>query len=234
MTIILFLLAKRFGALGDRIGARPLMTVGPVFAAGGLALLLRLDEDTSYLTDVVPAVLLFGLGMAIVVAPLTATVLADADEEHAGIASGVNNAIARVAGLVAIAAVGAVVASQFGSELDERLDRVPGLAPAAHATADEAKDRPLDPAPAPAELGGTQRAVVDGAVRDSSVAAFRVAIGASALMMLLGGAVSGLGMSTMRRREVPCADCPGGALVGASEDVATVRLPPREPAEAPA
>ncbi|MDQ3934341.1 MAG: DHA2 family efflux MFS transporter permease subunit, partial [Actinomycetota bacterium] len=98
MTVVLFLLAKRFGALGDRFGARPLMTIGPVVAAVGLLLLMRLDESSDYLTDVVPAVLGFGLGMAIVVAPLTAAVLAGAEAERAGVASGANNAVARVAG----------------------------------------------------------------------------------------------------------------------------------------
>jgi EmrB/QacA subfamily drug resistance transporter len=213
MTIALFLLAKRFGALGDRIGARPLMTVGPVLAAAGLLLLLRLDQDTSYFGDLLPAVLLFGLGMAMVVAPLTATVLADADDEHAGIASGVNNAIARVAGLVAIAAVGAVLASQFSSTLDDKLG---GVASASSQDAVErAKDSPLQPG----DLGG---GVVEDAALESAVEGFHVAAGTSALLMLLGGAVSAVGMSRRRRREVPCADCPGGAFVGASEDVARV------------
>ena len=220
MTVVMLLLAKRFGTLGDRIGARPLMTAGPVVAAAGMALLLRLDEDTSYFTDVVPAVLVFGLGMSMLVAPLTASVLADADQEDAGIASGVNNAISRVAGLVAIAAVGAVVAGQFASTLDDELDTVPGLTPAVRAEAERAKDRPFDPDPP---------AAAEDAVRDSSVDAFRVAVGSSAVLMLLGGAVSAAGMRRPRR-DVPCEECPGGALVGASEDVARVRV--REPAAA--
>jgi EmrB/QacA subfamily drug resistance transporter len=223
MTVVLFLLAKRFGALGDRVGARPLMTVGPLVAATGMAMLMRLDEDTSYFADVVPAVLLFGLGMSMVVAPLTATVLADADEEDAGIASGVNNAISRVAGLVAIAAVGAVVASQFASELDDRLGKLDARPPPG--AVEQAKERPFQPG-----TGGDP--FIEEAARESSVEAFRLAAAGSALLMLLGGAVSGLAMSTTRRREVPCADCPGGALVGASEDVARVQLPPREPAPA--
>ena len=223
MTIVLFFLAKRFGALGDRIGPRPLMTVGPLVAGAGLLLLVRLGEHTSYLADVVPAVLVFGLGMAMVVAPLTATVLADADPEHAGVASGVNNAIARVAGLVAIAAVGAVVAGQFAGDLDEKLDAA-GARPVA-ARVDEAKESPMQPQ----ALGS---AVADTAARESSVSAFHAAAVVSALLMLLGGAVSGLGMSPRRRREVPCAECPGGALVGASEDVGFVRPPPREAAAA--
>ena len=228
MTIVLFLFAKRFGALADRIGARPLMTAGPLLAAAGMLLLVRLDADSSYLAEVVPAVLVFGFGMAIVVAPLTATVLADADAEHAGIASGVNNAIARVAGLVAIAAVGALVAAQFGSELDERLDRAE-VAPAVRSVAEEAEARPLDPEP-PEGLVGARRETVEIAVEESAVEAFRVAAVSSALLMLLGGLISAVGIRDRRRREVPCEECPGGALVGASEDVARVRVP--EPAAA--
>jgi EmrB/QacA subfamily drug resistance transporter len=213
MTLVLFLFAKRFGALGDRIGARPLMTAGPLVAAGGMAMLMRLDADTSYLTDVVPAVLLFGFGMSMLVAPLTASVLADADQEHAGIASGVNNAISRVAGLVAIAALGAVVAAQFGSALDDRLG-------AGGRALEEVRERPLDPDP--------PVAVADD-VREASVEAFRVAAGASALLMVLGGLASAAGMRAPRRA-VPCEECPGGALVGAPEDVA--RVAPRAAAPA--
>lgn len=225
MTIVMFLTAKRFGVLADRIGARPLMTAGPLIAAAGLLLLLRLDADTSYAADVVPAVLVFGLGMSVVVAPLTASVLADAAAEHAGIASGVNNAISRVAGLVAIAALGALVAAQFGTELDSQLDRA-GLPPAVREVAQEAETRPLDPEP-PTELAGPQRAAVERAVEESAVAAFQVAAGASALLMLAGGLVSALGVRDPRR-VVPCEGCPGGALVGASEEVGRVRVP--EPA----
>ena len=225
MTIVLFLFAKRFGALADRLGARPLITGGALLGAGGMGLLMRLDEGAPYATAVVPAVLVFGFGMSMLVAPLTATVLADADAEHAGIASGVNNAISRVAGLVAIAAVGALVAARFGAEIDERMhERSPasGSTPPATLTAAvaEAKARPLALPP--------ESSPIRPAAEEASVAAFRVAAGSSALLMLLGGLVSAAGIRDRRRRDVPCESCPGGALVGASEDVARVRVP--EPA----
>ena len=92
--------------LADRHGPRFFMGVGPLVAAVGLAWFLRLDADVDYLTDLLPGLLVFALGLSMTVAPLTATVLADADESNAGIASGVNNAIARVASLIAIAGVG--------------------------------------------------------------------------------------------------------------------------------
>jgi MFS family permease len=106
VTLLLLLLSSRMGALATRIGPRLPMTVGPLLAAAGAVVLaLRVDRSTSYLLDVLPAVSLFGLGMSFTVAPLTATVLAAAPDRHAGIASGVNNAVARVAGLLAVAAL---------------------------------------------------------------------------------------------------------------------------------
>jgi EmrB/QacA subfamily drug resistance transporter len=106
-TVVLFLLAKRFGALADEHGPRAFMAAGPLVSASGVIYLLAtIDESPSFLRDVLPGTTIFALGLAIVVAPLTAAILADADESAAGIASGVNNAVARVAGLLATAAVG--------------------------------------------------------------------------------------------------------------------------------
>ena len=103
VTAVMLLLSARSGALAQRIGPRLQMTVGPLVAAAGLLLTLRVRPGASYLTDVLPGVLLFGLGLAILVAPLTAAVLAAAPAEHAGVASGVNNAVARAGGLLAVA-----------------------------------------------------------------------------------------------------------------------------------
>jgi hypothetical protein len=86
------------------------MGVGPLVAAVGVSLLLRTGLDTSYLADVLPSMLVFALGLSMTVAPLTATVLADADERDAGIASAINNAVARVAGLIGVSILGVVVA----------------------------------------------------------------------------------------------------------------------------
>jgi hypothetical protein len=105
ITLLLLALSARSGALAARIGPRLQMTVGPLIAAAGMLLMLRIGPDASYLTDVLPAVAVFGFGMAALVAPLTATVLAAAPAEHAGAASGVNNAVARTAGLLAVALI---------------------------------------------------------------------------------------------------------------------------------
>jgi EmrB/QacA subfamily drug resistance transporter len=113
VTIVMFALSRRFGAIADAIGPRRLMGAGPLVAAAGIFLLLRLDSTVSYVADVLPAMLLFALGLSMTVAPLTATVLADADDSDAGIASAINNAVARVAGLIGVSAVGAAIAGQL-------------------------------------------------------------------------------------------------------------------------
>jgi hypothetical protein len=138
----MLLLSMRFGALADRHGPRFFMGVGPLVAAAGLALLLRVDADVKYLTDLLPALLPFALGLSMTVAPLTATGLADADEQNAGIASGVTNAIARGAALVPIAAVGAVVAAHFRSQLDSNLGRLSSR-PVLKSALSEARRQPL-------------------------------------------------------------------------------------------
>jgi EmrB/QacA subfamily drug resistance transporter len=103
VTVLMLLLSSRAGALAQRIGPRWPMVVGTAVAAVGVALLARIGPGSSYVVDVLPAATILGLGLSMVVAPLTATVLASADPRRAGIASGVNNAIARAAGLLAVA-----------------------------------------------------------------------------------------------------------------------------------
>ncbi len=110
ITIIMFVLSGRMGALASRLGPRLFMGGGPLVSAAGVLLLLRANLHTSYLAVVLPAVSVFGLGLSLTVAPLTTTVLACADESDAGIASAINNAIARVAGFVGIGIVGVIVA----------------------------------------------------------------------------------------------------------------------------
>ncbi|MFG3656742.1 MFS transporter [Streptomyces sp. NPDC047706] len=104
-TALMLLFSARSGALGERIGPRIPLTVGPLLAGAGMLLMTRVGENASYPRDVLPAVLVLGLGMVTLVAPLTATVLASVDPARAGLASGVNNAAARAAGLLAVAAL---------------------------------------------------------------------------------------------------------------------------------
>jgi EmrB/QacA subfamily drug resistance transporter len=109
LTVIMLLFSARAGRLAQRIGPRLPMTLGPMIAGVGLALFSRIGAGSTYVADVLPAVIVFGAGLSLTVAPLTATVLAAASEEHAGVASAINNDVARVAGLVAVAALPIVV-----------------------------------------------------------------------------------------------------------------------------
>jgi predicted MFS family arabinose efflux permease len=217
VTIVMFLLSTRFGALADRYGPRLFMGMGPLVAAAGLALFLPLDADVDYVTDLLPGLLVFAVGLSIVVAPLTATVLADADEHNAGVASGVNNAIARSASLIAIAAVGALVASSAGATLRDELGARASL-PAVSAAIAEAERQPL----AAVEVSNASprvRAEVARASRESSVDAFRLAIAIGTGLVALGGVLGLVGIVNPRR-EVKACDCPGGQLVGATAEAA--------------
>jgi EmrB/QacA subfamily drug resistance transporter len=103
VTILMLFLSSRAGALGQRIGPRLPMSLGPLICAVAVLLLANVDVDVSYVADVLGPVVVLGLGLSLTVAPLTATALASADDRHAGIASGVNNAVARTGGLLAVA-----------------------------------------------------------------------------------------------------------------------------------
>jgi EmrB/QacA subfamily drug resistance transporter len=108
VTAIMFVLSARAGALAQRIGPRLPMTIGPIVAGVGLAMLSPLKAGSTYATGVLPGIVVFGVGLSLTVAPLTAAVLAAVDDHHAGIGSAINNAAARVAGLLAIAVIPAV------------------------------------------------------------------------------------------------------------------------------
>src|SRR5215217_876132 len=182
ITVIMFLLSRRFGALSDRIGPRALMGIGPIVGGVGLIGMGRLGTHVDYLTDLLPAVIVFGLGLSATVAPLTNTVLGAVPQHNAGVASGANNAISRVAGLLAIAAVGAIVAVQFGSALDDRLSGRP-LDAGQRAAVREVKTRPLS--------GGVPgRPELDRPVEAASVHAYRVGLGVGGALMALGGVIS--------------------------------------------
>ena len=222
-TLVLFALSKRAGRLADRLGPRLFMGIGPLVSALGLVLMLRIDANLNYLTDLLPGLLIFSLGLSATVAPLTATVLADADESNAGIASGVNNAIARVAGLLAVAAIGAVVSAQFNSALDESLAGQT-LPPPARSAVEQARKETF----ASVDPAVTGSAVAED-VESASNHAFQVGIGISATLVALGGV---LGLAGIRnpRRAVRCEECAGGQFAGQPLDSARERGALTEPA----
>jgi EmrB/QacA subfamily drug resistance transporter len=170
-TILMFLLSGRFGALASRIGPRIPMGLGPLIAASGLVWLARADSDASYVTQVLPAVTLFGLGLSMTVAPLTTTVLDAVEERHVGIASGVNNAVARVAGVLAIAALGAVVSARFDAVYE-----------------------------GPASAGGRQP-LAGGSpqIQAASTTAFHTGMEICAFLMAVGGTISLVGVRNPKR-----------------------------------
>jgi EmrB/QacA subfamily drug resistance transporter len=217
VTLIMFACSKRFGALADRFGPRAFMAAGPVLAGAGLLLLVRVGPGADYAGAVLPGIVVFGLGMSATVAPLTATVLGGVELGRSGVASGVNNALARVAGLLAIAALGAVVSASFQDRLHDDLAGKP-LSAQARAAVDRAATRPLvvDVSGAPAG----ERPILRLALTDASVHAFHVAMLIGAALDVLGGMLALIGIANPRRR-VRSVECAGGALAGASGDLAT-------------
>ena len=231
VTLLMFLLSRRFAALADRIGPHYFMGFGPIIAGLGLLLLVRTDARAHYVSAILPGILVFGIGLSATVAPLTATVLGSVQAGHSGVASGVNNAIARVAGLLAIAALGAIVASSFSSRLDHNLA---GHRLSPRAAAVVASDRTRALVVSVNRVPVSERSQVHAALVNASVYAFRIGLGIGAGLVVLGGIVALIGIENPRRT-VPCAECPGGALQGATVDVAR-RAPDRGPvaAESPA
>ncbi len=134
VSLILFFLSPRWGKLASGTGPRLPMTLGPIVGGAGLLLLLRVDSGAAYVVDVLPAILVFGLGLSATVAPLTATVLDSVEERHVGIASGVNNGVSRVAGLLSVAVLGAVISARFAALAGEHVSGGPLTAHAASAS----------------------------------------------------------------------------------------------------
>jgi EmrB/QacA subfamily drug resistance transporter len=224
VTLIMFVLSRRFGALADRFGPRFFMGGGPLVAACGLLLFQRIGTSVDYVSEVLPGLLVFALGLSMTVAPLTAAVLAGAEPSQAGIASGVNNAIARVAGLLGTAAVGAAVAGSFGSALDKHLTGIP-LGPAARAAVDQAKRLPLG-RPDVHGLIGTQASALTHAAEQASLHSFHLGMAIAGLLVAAGGVVGVVGIRNPQG-EIPAESCPGGQLVGASSEVAALSQPSR-------
>jgi EmrB/QacA subfamily drug resistance transporter len=218
VSLLLFLLSPRFGRIAMSTGPRMPMCVGPIVGGVGLLLLMRVDAGADYVSDVLPGVVVFGLGLSATVAPLTATALNSVDERHAGVASGINNGVSRMAGLLAIAVLGALIAGQFGSTVDERANEA-GLAGPALSALDEAKSNPLA-VPDTGELDDAEAAQVEAAAREGAESGFHLAMGLSGVLMIVGGVIAGIGIQNPRRRDeqiTPLA-APAGECARCAED----------------
>jgi MFS family permease len=216
-TLVLFVLSRRFGALADRYGPRLFMGAGPLVAAAGLLLLQRVGIHVDYLGAVLPGVVVFAVGLAMTVAPLTAAVLAGAERSQAGIASGVNNAVARVAGLLGTAAVGAAVAGSFGSALNRHLAGVALGAPARVAVL-QAKRLALGIP----DLKGVpvgQAHLLKLAAQEASLHSFHLGLAVAAVLVAVGGLVGAAGIRNPQGA-VHAEACAGGQLVGVSSEIA--------------
>ncbi len=216
-TFVMFALSKRFGALADRYGPRFFMGAGPLLGACGLLLFLRVGAQVNYVRDVLPALLVFSVGLSMTVAPLTAAVLAGVETEQAGIASAVNNAVARVASLLGTAALGAVVAAAFISHLDSGLSGQ-RLGASGQAAVVEARKLPLG-RPDVAGVPPRQARAITAAAQQASVEGFHLGVGIAAALVALGGLAGALGVRNPER-VVLAEDCEGGQLVAAPLDAA--------------
>jgi EmrB/QacA subfamily drug resistance transporter len=197
-VVIMFLLSGWAGGLADRYGARLPLVVGPTIAAAAFALLAVPGLGGSYWTTFFPALVVLGLGMALCVAPLTTTVMNSVDTRLAGTASGINNAVSRVAGLLAIALFGVVMNHVFGAHLQQHLDAVALPPDVLHAiTAERAK---LGAMQIPQTLDPPLRKALQEAIAESFVAGFRCVMLISAVLALASAGVAWLMITGKRRR----------------------------------
>src|SRR5258706_999832 len=186
----MFLLSRWSGGLVKRYGARLPLVVGPIIAAAGFALFLRPGVGGSYFTTFFPAIVVLGFGMAISVAPLTTTVMNAVNQSHAGIASGVNNAVSRTAGLVAVAVFGLIMFQAFNSCLDQRLDVIP--IPVDVRQALNGERLKLAAAEIPRSINEETRVAIKQAIDECFVFGFRRVMLVGAALALAGSALAWL------------------------------------------
>ena len=236
VSVILFVLSPRFGKMAMGIGPRVPMSVGPIVGGIGLLLMMRVGPNPNYVTDVLPGIIVFGLGLSATVAPLTATALNSVPEHQVGIASGINNGVSRVAGLLAIAVLGALIAGSFSSTIDDNLSGTQ-LSPKAQDAVAQAKDKALG-TPDTIGLPANEAATVRSAGDDASAHAFHLGLAAGGILMIVGGVIAGIGLRNPKREAEY--DAPGAATAGECAhcpehlDDAGLREGEREPVAEPA
>ena len=196
-TLIMGGLSRWSGGLIHRYGARRPLTIGPLVVAAGSALFALPGIGGSYWTTFFPAMAVLGLGMAVSVAPLTTTVMSAAGSQHAGTASGINNAISRIAGMLAVALLGALVVGVFGATLDTRLAELQVLPEIRRAL--NAEVPKFAGAKVPPQIEGEQRQMLEKVLDESFVRSFRVAMLVAAGLALTSALCAGLIIGPQRR-----------------------------------
>lgn len=191
-VVIMFTLSRWSGGLVDRFGARLPLIIGPLIAAAGFALFILPGQSSNYWSSFFPAVVVLGLGMAIAVAPLTTTVMGSVNEEQAGVASGINNAISRTAGLLAIAIFGVVMLQVFTRSFERHLAGI-NLSDEIRSSLRQQSTR-LGGLELPASLDPVTRKQVEQAKADSFVSGYRVIMLVAACLAAAGAASAGLMM----------------------------------------
>ncbi|HLY66540.1 MAG TPA: MFS transporter, partial [Chloroflexota bacterium] len=195
-VLLMFLLSRWSGGLVGRYGARLPLIVGPLVVALGYGLFALPGAGGSYWTTFFPAVVVLGLGMATSVAPLSTTVMDAVDSSHASTASGINNAVARTAGVLSLAVLGVVVVLAFGHTLDSRLDGLQLPAQVRQSVLDERGK--LAAAEVPAGAAPAAAAQIRVAIQDSFVSGFRVAMAIAAGLAVSAGACAAVSIQAKR------------------------------------
>jgi MFS family permease len=199
--LIIFVLSRWAGGLVERYGSKIPLVIGPLIAALGFALFMLPGVNAGYWQTFFPAVVVLGTGMAVSVAPLTTTVMNSVAPNRVGTASGVNNAVARGAGLLAIAVLGIVMLHSFNHALDRRLTEV--NAPPAAWESLQAQRTKLAAASLPEELVQTTRQLIGQSICESFVHAFRLVMAIGAALALASAIVAWLLIGTAGQKENP-------------------------------